>query len=233
MVFAQRKKIKKERTKTKYKKATIQGSVNSSKSLSALNGDYKCDTFGLEHLHKSWPEASWGNDTPASGKAHFKNAHARFWNCPKLELRHYWRFINNHEMIAPGVPPYVRSDLWMETRTHSRRFPLCAAVRRLQSKGWEGWARLHLRATPRSKFSASVRHQWDGGTTGRRPLCASLGATGPLRTQTLLDHFGHAMSSAATGSWTPLQQFLSQVGGSALNWRRRAEHISAWTQRVR
>lgn len=137
------------------------------------------------------------------------------------------------EIISPGVPPYLRSDLWMETRTHSRRFPLCAAVRRLQSRGWQGRARLHLRATLRSKFSASFRHQWDGGTTGRRPLSESLGSAGPLRAQTYLDRFGHAMSSAAMGSWAPLQQFLSQIGGSALNWRKRAGHMSAWTQRVR
>lgn len=58
--------------------ATGQSSANSSESLSALNEDYKYDTFGLEHLYKSWPEASWRNNTPASGKAPFKNAHARF-----------------------------------------------------------------------------------------------------------------------------------------------------------
>lgn len=151
------------------------------------------------------------------GKPITKNTHPRFWKCPTLELRHYWHFINNHKMISPGVPPYVRSDLWMETRTHSRHFPLCAAVRSPQSGGWEGWVRLHLRASLRSKFSASGRHQWEGGTTGRRPLSASLGSAGLLRTRTHLDHFGHAMSSAATESWAPLQQFLSQVGGSALN----------------
>lgn len=151
----------------------MKSSVNSFQSLSTVNGDYKCATFGLERLHKSWPEVSWVNDTPASGKDHFKNAHARFWKCPKLELRHYWHFINSRKMIFSGVPPYVTSDLWMETRTRSRRFPLCAAVRCPQSGGWEGWVRLHLRASLHSKFSASCRHQWEGGTTGRRPLSAS------------------------------------------------------------
>lgn len=39
--------------------------------------DYKCDTFGLEHLHKSWPKVSDGGDTPASGKVRIKGANQK------------------------------------------------------------------------------------------------------------------------------------------------------------
>lgn len=35
------------------KKEIQSGNGAEFQSLSALNGDYKCDTFGLEHLHKS------------------------------------------------------------------------------------------------------------------------------------------------------------------------------------
>lgn len=102
-------------------------------------------------------------------------------------------------------------DLWMETRTRSRRFPLCAAVRCPRFRGWEEAVRLHLRDALRNKFNASTRRQWEGGTTGRRPLSASLGSAGALRRH-IWD-----MSSAATGRWVPTeQQFLS-------SWRFRAQ----------
>lgn len=147
---------KEQRKKPQNNQATVLVSVNSFQSLSALNRDYKCDTSGLEHLHKSWPGVSWGNDTPASGKPHVNNAHARSWKCPKLDIRHYRHFINNHTMISPGVPPYVKSDCEWKHGSHSHRFPSCAAVRCPQSREAERERlRLHLRASLCSKSSAS------------------------------------------------------------------------------
>lgn len=210
----------------------MQVSVNSFQSLSALNRDYKCDTSGLEHLHKSWPDVSWGNDTLASGKPHFNNAHARSWKCPKLEIRHYWHFINNHTMISLGVPPYVKSDYeWKHGVIRIVSLPAPRwGVRspEAERKDSDSTSGLPCAAHPAHLF----RHQWEGGTTGRRPLSASLGSAGPLRNTDTFAPFRTRYELCGD------QKLSSSATTSLLNWRFSAQseeargHIS-WTQRVR
>lgn len=95
----------------------------------------------------------------------------------------------------------LQPDLWMETRAHFWRALLCAAARCPQFSGSRQPVRLHLRASPRSKFSASIRRQWEGGTTGRRPLSASLGSAGPL-SRHIWDMSSRGPGTVSLTSWS-------------------------------
>lgn len=87
----------------------MHSSINLPQFLSALNGDYKCDTFGLEHLHKSWPKVSDGGDTPASGKVRIKDANLKMSETRAPALLTFFKIARR--MISQGVPAYVRSTL--------------------------------------------------------------------------------------------------------------------------
>lgn len=107
--------------------AKAQRSINSPQSLSALNWDYKCDTFGLERLHKSWPKVNDGGDTPASGKVRIKGANLKMSETRALALLTFFKIAR---MISPGVPAYVRSTLPWFVNGNTDAFASLLSLRR-------------------------------------------------------------------------------------------------------
>lgn len=141
----------------------------------------------------------------------------------KLELSRSWHFKNNQKMISTVVLTYVTSTFNLICEWKHGRIPVAPLFAPRwwcpQSSGTKQRVRLHLRASPRSKFSASIRRQWEGGTTGRRPLSASLGSAGPL-TRHIWDMSSRGSGTVSLSGW----RFRAQLQEAC---------ISAWTQRVR